>query len=304
MGKLTFMDQYQLAQQITKVSDAVNTANFKRDINTGGSRFLAALDRPTQRRSRFANVAASQQYYQNPEDALRPTNVLYLMGTQWVPLGEVTDEYYWRQLNWVPTTGIPTCFFIRGNDEIGLYPIPSGAVSGGLELVFELRHLSLTQDDYTTGTMALTNGSTTATHSASALTPQMAGRYLALTDGSDVNWYKIADVPTVATATLENVYQGISAAAATFRIGEVMEIPEEFLEAPVDYAMHRFFIARDTPTRYSGGRAKEFKDLFDAALKECKQSYGRKSGSAVVLPSGSMRPYNGLIDTPRTIGAP
>lgn len=304
MGKLTFTDQYQLAQQISKVSDAANTAIFKRDINIGGSKFLAMLDRPTQRRSRFANIVASQQYYQLPEDALRPRTVLYLMGTQWVPLTEVTDEHYWRQLNWVLTTGIPTSFFIRGADEIGLYPIPSSAVTAGLELVFDLRHLNLTQDDYTTGTMALTNGSATATHSAAALTSLMIGRYLTPTDGSDSNWYKIADIPSGATATLENVYQGLTAAAATFRIGEVMEIPEEFLEAPVDYAMHRYFLSRDTPTRYSGGRAKEFKQLFDEALAECKNLYGRKAASAVVNPSGSMRPYNGLIDTPRSIGAP
>lgn len=303
MGKLTFQDQYQLAQQIAKVSDTANTTSFKRDINTGGSRFLAALNRPTQRRSRFANVVANQQYYQNPEDALRPSSVLYLMGSQWVPLAEVTDETYWRQLNWVATTGIPTAFFVRGSDEIGLYPIPSSAVSAGLELVFELRHLSLSQADYTTGTMTVTNGSATATHSAAGLTSQMIGRYLSLTDGSDANWYKIADAPNSSTATLENVYQGLSA-AATFRIGEVMEIPEEYLEAPVDYAMHRYFIGRDTPSRYSGGRAKQFLDLFDHALAECKSVYGRKASSAVVEPSGSMRPYNGLLDTPRTIGAP
>lgn len=304
MGKLTFQDQYTLAQQIAKVSDASNTANFKRDINTGGSKFLALLNRPTLRRSRFTNVVASQQYYQNPEDALRPVEVLYLMGSQWIPLTEVTDEHYWRQLNWTATTGVPSMFFIRGSDEIGLYPIPGSAVTTGLELVFQLRHLSLSQADYTTGTMAATNGSATVTHSAAALTSQMIGRYLTLTDGSDANWYRIADVPTTATATLENVYQGLSAATATFRIGEVMEIPEEYLEAPVDYAMHRYFISRDTPTRYSGGRATEFLKLFTDALAECKELYGRKASSAIVEPSGVMRPYNGLIDTPRTIGTP
>lgn len=305
MGKLTFMDQYQLAQQIAKTgSDAANTANFKRDINTGGSRFMGLLDRPTLRRSRFADIVASQQYYQYPEDALRPKEVLYLMGSQWVPLTEVTDEHYWRQLNWVVTTGVPSMFFVRGSDEVGLYPVPSGAVTAGLELVFQQRHLSLTQDDYTNGTMAVVNGNATVTHSTATLTNQMIGRYFTLTDGSDTNWYRIVDVPTTSTATLENVYQGLSAPAATFRIGEVMEIPEEYLEAPVHFAMHRYFVARDTPSRYSGGRGKDFLQLFTDALAECKSIYGRKASSAVVDPSGVMRPYNGLIDTPRTIGAP
>lgn len=296
MGKLTFQDQYQLAQGVAKVSDATNTTNFKRDINTGGSKFLAALDRPVQRRSRTTNVVASQQYYQNPEDALRPREVSYLMGTQWVPLDEVTDEHYWRQLNWVTTTGVPTCFYVRGDDEIGLYPIPGSAVTAGLELVFEIRHLSLSQADYTTGTVALTNGSATVTGTGTTFTGAMNGRYLALTDGSDNNWYKIASFTSTTVLTLENVYQGLTGTVATYRIGEVMEIPEEYLEAPVDYAMFRYFLPRDRQ------KGMDYLDLFKAAEKDCRQVYGRKSASAVVDPSGNLRRYNPLIDTPTKIG--
>src|SRR6202012_3274843 len=128
-------------------------------------RFLAKLDRPVDRVSKFTNSVAGQQYYQIAEDALRISYVVYLTGTNiWVPLQEVGDELTWRKMNAYPQTGTqPSHFFARGGDEFGIYPTPSNSTADGIEVVFEPRNALLTADDYTTGTVSVITNSQTIT---------------------------------------------------------------------------------------------------------------------------------------------
>jgi hypothetical protein len=295
---ITFQDQYRAVQALAKLSDTLSTAKFKTDVNVGGSRFMAVLGRSPGRVSRFTDLVAyntvtgAGQYYQIPKDADTPKEVLAYNGASWTSLIEVVDELTWRQMNRVVLTGPATHFFVQGTDEIGLYPAPAANVSEGLELIFEKRQLKLIQDDYTTGTVAIVNGTTTLTHSAAGFTEQMIGRAIELTDGSDGNFYKLSAFTSNSIMTIDNYYQGLTVTAATFRIGEVMDIPEEYLQAPVDYAMWRYELGHDTT------KAQIFRDSYQEQLKDCKSNYGRKSASSIVNASKTIRQYNPLIDTP------
>lgn len=290
---LTFTDQQTIATSISGVSDTTNVAAFKRDINAGGTRFMAVLGRPWNRVSRFANQVASQQYYQIPQDALRISEVLFYTGSIWTPLIEVTDENQWRLMNQTIITGIATHYFVRGNDEFGLYPVPTGAVSNGLELVFEPRNVLLTESDFTTGSVTVASGSTALVHSATGFTAKMVGQWLQVTDGTDGNWYKIAAYTDASNLVLENYYQGISESGATFRIGQVMNLPEEFQESPVDYAMHRYYLQRGDRTQ-----AIDFRTLFETSLELCKDLYGQSSSNQIVMSNRIINPYNPLTMTP------
>jgi hypothetical protein len=294
----SFQEQYELAQQISGVSDAANTAIFKRAINWGGQRFMAILGRPWNKQSRFADVVADQQYYQLPEDAVRPTEVIVSTGTTgvWVPLIEVADETMWRLMNQSSPTGNPTHYYVRGNDEIGLYPTPSAAVTSGLELVFEPRHLLLTKDDFTTGTVTVTNGGLTVTNSAANFTADMVGRKFQITDGTDGNSYRVQSFTDTSNLVLENYYQGTSGAGKTYRIGEQMNIPEEFLQAPVDYAMHRHYLRRGDKQE-----AADFRALFESDLETCQSLYGQASSNQIIYSDRAINVYNPLIDTPNSI---
>lgn len=294
----TFQDQYQLAQEITGLSDTASTTRFKRDINRGGVMFMAMLNRDYNRKSRTTNIVASQQYYQYPEDALRVRLAKYSDGNgTTIRLRQVADEENWADLNINGTTGTPSHYFVRGFDEIGLYPTPSSSVTDGLELVFEPKHGLATQDDYTTGSITVTRGSQTVTGSSTTFTSAMVGRCIEVTDGSDSRFYRISDVTNTTSLTLENYYQGVSGSISngSWRIGEVMDLPDEFMEAPVDYAMYRHYLKRNAQ------RAKEFKSLFDSAKDIVQEMYGMSSSTQVIEAESTIRPYNFLRDTPSAI---
>lgn len=69
---------------------------------------------------------------------------------------------------------------------------------------------------YTTGTASITAGSTAVTGSGTTWTAAMVGRKVRF--GSDTAWYRIATFVSTTSITLENVYQGTTATAATYDI--------------------------------------------------------------------------------------
>lgn len=287
MAKLTLTDQVNIATEISGLTDATSLIKFKRDINTGGSMFLAALGREYNRHSRTTNLVANQQYYQMPEDAQKLKEIIVNSGDWAPPMEQIPDEFAWRQMNMMSTTGQPTHYFIRGNSEVGLYPIPSASVTDGIELVFSPKHVQLTEADTTTGTVTVTNGSVTITHSATSFTQTMVGQWFQTTDGTDERWYKVASYTNTSTLVLENYYQGTSGSGKTYRIGQVMSLPEEFSEAPVDYAMYRHFLKRGTMQK-----ANEFKQLFQGALDSARDLYGNTTESQVINAEPVYRQWN------------
>lgn len=277
MGQLlTFQDQYLMGQQLAHFSDSTTTTKLKRDINTGCARLMAGLDRAYLRRNRFTDLEAGQQYYQYPEDALKLRQFVTHIGSINLPLIEITDEEEWDRMNQVPVQGIPWAFFIKGMTEVGLYPIPEASTSSGGELVFTQRHVAMTQDDYTTGTVTVANGSQTVVGVGTTWTSAMAGRGFEVTDGSDGNWYRILSVESTTSLTLENFDQGISNSGLAYRIGECASLPEEYLESPVDYALNRFYLGRDQ------AKQAQYLGLFTAAFEDMRSVYGRKASSNVI----------------------
>lgn len=285
--KITFTDMQNIAKEIVGLTDAATLTKLKRDINVGSSKFLAALGREYNRKARFTDIIAGQQYYQMPEDGQKLKEAIADSGGWKVPLEQVTDEHAWRQLNMMPVTGQSTNYFIKGYDEIGLFPIPGATVTDGLELVFSPKHVELTQDDYTTGTLTVTNGNQTVTGSGTTFTTKMVGQWLQVTDGSDGNWYRVSDFVSTTSLTLENYYQGTSGSSKSFRIGQVVDIPEEFAEGPSDYACYRHYLRRGDALK-----ANTFKTLFDAAIESAKDEYGNTTDNQVIVVEPQYRTYN------------
>jgi len=275
---LTFSDQTLMAQQITNDYSSTQLVMFKRDINEGGAMFLNRLGRKFNKEYKTANLVDGQQYYQMPMDVLRISEIKCLNGDNYYTPQLVTSEELWNDLNAITFEGgYPTHYYIRGFNEIGLYPIPSSNVTSGLVVSYEPQHIDLTASDYTTGTVTVANGSTTLTHSATGFTPQMVGRYLQITDGTDGKWYRVSAYVSTSELTFENYYEGISGAGRTFRIGEVMKIPQAYQDAPVFYALDRYYLTQSNSTL-----ARDFKSRFDDKLKSAKQTYGKSTSQAGV----------------------
>jgi hypothetical protein len=291
--KITFTDMQDIAQEIVGLDDAATLTKLKRDINIGATKLLAALGREYNRKARFTDLVADQQFYQFSEDAHKLKEVIVSSGGWDVPLEQIPNEHMWRMMNMTNVVGQPTHFFVKGYDEVGLYPIPSANVTDGIELVFSPRHVEMTQDDYTTpGTLTVTNGSQTVTGSGTTFTSKLVGQWLQTTDGTDGNWYKVQTFNSTTSLTLENYYQGTSGAAKTFRIGQTVDIPEEFAEAPSDYACHRFYLRRDPI------KAKDFLSLFQAALDTAREQYGTTTDQAVIYAELQYRTYNPFAGDP------
>lgn len=295
--KITWTDQQNIAKEIAGVTDTTSLTKFKRDMNVGASKFLAALGREYNRHSRFTNLVAGQQYYQLPEDGQKLKEVIVSTGSYFPPMEQIPDEFAWRMMNMLSIVGMPTHYWVRGSTEFGLYPSPANSITAGIEMVFSPKHVQMTQEDFSTGTITINQSSTTLTHSATGFTQTMVGLWFQNTDGSDERWYQIADYVSSSVLTLGNVYQGNSVTGAVFRIGQVMDLPEECLEGPVDYAMYRHYLRRG-----NDARAAEFKALYQDGLDLAKSIGATTTDSQVITAEPIFRRYNPFRgDPPATI---
>lgn len=291
---LTFTDQAAMWQQITGDYSAAGLVMAKRDINEGGAMFLNRLGRKFNRQYKKANLTENQQYYQFSADVLRISGIRCLNGSFYYTPELVTSEEEWNMLNAITLTGsIPTHAYIRGFNEVGLLPIPASDVVQGLEISFEPQHVLLTQDDFTTGTVTVSNGSIAITHSATGFTPQMVGRWVQITDGTDGRWYRIASYGSPSVLNLENYFEGISGSDRTFRIGEVMRIPEAYQDAPVYYAVDRFYL-----TQNDQRTAAQFSGRFDMKVRSARETYGRSTSRAATTSRHGIRRARWIDLTP------
>jgi hypothetical protein len=294
---LTFEDQTVMYQQITGDYSAAGLIIAKRDINEGGTMFLNRLGRKFNKKYKRADLEADRQYYQFPADVVRISAIRCLHGTFWYTPELVTSEEEWNNLNATAITGnYPTHYFIRGFNEVGLLPIPSANVAGGLEVSHEPQQIEFTANDFTTGTITVANDSVSITHSGTSFTPQMVGRWLQVTDGTDGRWYRIAAYVSTSELELENFYEGISGSTRSFRIGQVMDIPPAYQDAPVYYAVERFYLMQNDQKT-----AVQFGARFDAKVKSAKETYGRSTSRMGVKTRPNTRRARWIDLTPPVI---
>jgi len=286
---LSFQTLYTDAQNLTEDTDTTTTLPFlKRAINQGAKKFGAILNREWRRSEKTFSTVADQQYYQTPEDCIRVKSLTLTIGGVSYPVELIDDEEVWRELNKTTVTSdIPEYFFIRGNDEFGIYPIPATSTANAGTLKFERKMRDMSAADYTTGTITVTNDSATVTGSGTTFTAQMVGRSLKVDDpNGDGMWYKIAAYTSATSITLENTYSGSTAGSLSFAIGELPDIPEEFHEALVDYALYRYYTLRRDLYQ-----AREAKKMYDEALMECKASYSSVVTSQYMRGNRKNSPY-------------
>lgn len=260
--------------------------NAQRHINHALRKFKNASRRYWTRKEVTTNLVASQQAYTFPEDMVRITTVKVTSGGLTLPVTMVDSEELWNRLNLVPamTVGIPTQGFIRGRNELLLYPIPSANVTNGLIVSYESRMKDMSIDDLTSATLNVTNGLVTVVATSAVFNAKQVGMWLSVTDGSDGNWYQITGFTDTTHVTIENYYQGPTASGVSSIIASVPDIPEDFHQALVDYACYRYFLKRkDKDT------AADYKSLYDEALKDYKAVYAAKTTGAT---QDDLTPYS------------
>lgn len=281
---LTFSQRKKMALDLCGIYDTEpEVGTIVANLNLADKLFQNAARRPWTRVEVTADVVENQQYYKIPADMVRVAEVRCKQDDDSdviLPLEEVASEMNWNRLNAFPNASMfPTHYFIKGHNEIGIFPIPSRDIEDGLIISYEPRIRDMGVEDVAF-TAAVTNGEVTITATTNVFKDSMINNwYVYNTDGYDGNYYKIAEVVDAATAKLELPYLGETKANASLKMGQAAPYPEEYHEAAVDYAVYRFFAMRkDTDT------AAMYRSLFDEALEQYKTTYGNKTVSGVVNP--------------------
>lgn len=179
--------------------------------------------------TKTASTVASQQYYSYPLGVSKTDDVVVTVGSVKYPLTPIHSQHQWDVLNaiQIQPSAIPQFIFIRRND-FGIWPIPQDAYT--ITFNHFIRDRSLLVEDYTTGTVTVTNGDATITGDSTTWTAAMVGRWFEITDTTNVDygwWYRISSFTNTTSIELENTWQGTTNATLTYRIAQTPEIPEE-----------------------------------------------------------------------------
>lgn len=277
---LTFTQAYNRAADIVGINPSVDgqdLTNIKYDINQALRLFKNAARRYWTRKETTANLVENQQYYTFPEDMVRITEVRVNSSGLNFPVNQVDSEAMWNRINIIPamTINLPMYYFVRGRNEIGLWPIPSEAVVAGLVISYEPRLADMSVDDVT-GVAGVNNGSVSVT-SSSLFNQNMVGMSFSVTDGSDGNWYPVTTYTNSSLMTLENVYQGYTSATSAFIVGSVPDIPEDYQVGLVYYAAYNYYLKRNQMNN-----ATLYKSLYEDLLTQFKEVYAAKTTGQVL----------------------
>jgi len=174
-------------------------------------------------------TVASQQYYDNPVGIQSLDEVTITIGSVVYPLTTIYSQHTWNLLNamTIQPSSVPQFLFPR-KDDYGIWPIPQAAYT--ITINSFNRDRSLSVDDYTTGTVTMTNGDETVTGSGTTFTSAMVGRWLQITSASSPGqgyWYKVASYTSATSIELTQKWNAATAASLTYLIGESPDIPEE-----------------------------------------------------------------------------
>lgn len=259
--------------------NGVSLANITQDINQAQQLFKNAVRNYWTRNQVTTSLVSGQQDYTMPANFVRTTEVTITANGIVYPLVQVASEHKWNQLNIIPsvTIYIPTRFFIKGFNVISVWPAPSTNNIGTLSVSFQPR----TRDWSTnladiTGTASVTNNNTLVTDSATSFKAQMIGDGFTVTDGTGGNWYPIQTVPTSSTLTLQNAYVDQTNSTASYLIGQVPDIPEDYHMALVYFPLYQFELKRGNMKE-----AEAYLGLFQNLLDKYEDTYAVKTTGIV-----------------------
>lgn len=223
-------------------------------------------------------TVANTQNYKLPFNYNRVIDVVVTIGTIKYTLKPITSRVVWDRLNYVAyTTNIPEYYYIYG-DYIYIFPVPSTS-SYTISIYYKTRIKDLSQADYTSGTISVTNGSTTITGSGTTFTNSMVGRWLQVTAPSgDNEWYKIAGFTSTTVLTLFQAYTGPTASGATYTIGEMSILDENFQDIPLWRACMIYFSSRvKDPQQF-----KMFQELYNSSVIQMDKDLTNKTDNMVL----------------------
>ncbi len=268
------------------------------DMNTGYSMFNVKLSRYFSRKQQFTDLIQGQSIYQTPIDCVRIIGMTVATATgvnaYSPPVKEIRSEYEWRLIKTVPNyaSNWATYYFMIGNDELEIWPVPSSDVPNGIRFYYQQQDHDLSVEDIVSSDLAPTqtctmiNGSATVTSTGSTFTTQLSGLWFQLIGVTDLTWYEIVDVPTTSTLTLKSAFVGISGASQAFKIGQMSLLPSPYDDAPIHYALGLYFSGKGNEQRAQYHLGTESKPgMFYDMVGDAVQEYSSSTEGNVIIES-------------------
>lgn len=202
-------------------------------------------------------------------------------GLKYTPV-EILTRREWDQINMLPyTSDIPYFYFIY-NGIVNIFPIPS-STGNVITFNYKIRVPDLAVNDYTTGTVNLTNGSVTVEGVTTAwITNFLPGAGSVINESlwikfdypkGDGNWYQISSIDAEDSLTLVAPYQGQDASLVSYTIGQVPLVIEDFQDL-LTYRPLTIYFSSVVP---DASRASEFKAIYNDGIARLDDYSGSKS---------------------------
>ena len=256
------------------------------------------------------------QFYPFPPNYSKLKDITITVGVRQWTMTEIKTREEWDNLNVFPYyASIPSKYYIYpGGDhggQIGIWPIPS-TTGNVITYNYKFRVPDLSISDYNTdttngtvtgaGTVAVTNGSMAVVGAGTAFTPttnpQLESRWLRIPQPSGDNlWYQIASVATNGTSiTLYQPYQGVTVSGATYTVGQMPLIAEDFQDMPYLKALQFYFTSIvDNPKK-----VEEYRNAYNTKLELLEEYSGSNTVNVNLSPK---RAYRGNPNSfPQTVG--
>lgn len=240
-------------------------------------------------RSATTPTVANQQFYNFPYNYKKLIDVSVTVGTTTYTPRLIPSREQWDRLNIATTvkSTIPNYYFVF-NNQVGFFPIPS-ASANTINFNYKIRSRELSQPDYTTGTITITNGSTTVTGSGTTFIADMANRWLQVTAPSgDNHWYQIASFTSTTVLVLAAAYNGTTVSGANYTIGEMSIIPEDFQDLSVYDAVRKYYSSRVKDVEIY----QMYQTLYNERYAMMNEQLGSKETSPVLDYGDNYRPQN------------
>jgi hypothetical protein len=234
-------------------------ADFNANLNNRYQMVWARLKGYQSQQPKTMATVDSQQYYYYPKGTSRIEAAVVVIGSVQYPLTTIYSQKQWDTLNaiQIQPTAIPQFIFPR-RDDFGIWPIPRAVYTMTFNRHIRLRNLST--EDYSTGTVTMTNGDATVTGLATTFTKTMEGKFLVITSDADGYgyWYRIATYTSATALELDTLWEGATAGTLSYKICETPEIPEEGHIILCDGATADYYKG----ARVDADKASEFENSF------------------------------------------
>src|SRR3990167_1138278 len=275
---LTFDSLYDNYTDHVGDTTAANVTIGKNRINDTHKELLAMHDYYFAETSQNFTTGASDNTYDLPYNFGKMIAVTIRVGDTTYSLEEVPSHDKWQQLHTfraTETDDIPIAYHITG-DRMEIFPFPTAAGTADYGTFYYVKRVvDMQYDDYTTGTVTLTNASAVVTGASTTFTAAMVGRYIK--GNLDARWYELSTFTSTTVMGLKKTFQGTTASALAYTIGEMPLIPEEYHNLLYYQPVAQYWMLKKETDQ-----AAYYQALYDKGKKEFFNQYANRTRSQII----------------------